>query len=210
MAVPSLSSQNAKTGNANVKGDCNITTTGSNNYIVVKGCSGLPESTRKQITEILNSQKKNQKENEEKFEELLKRFDRVSTYFQDTDQSKRLSAEYPLGYVIFDIDHTDAVFPYPVHGLEGFTFEWGTAAMMENTPDLVTIRLPDLYLESMRIAFLRNSVSWVTPPFENKAIRAYAVNSGGHTVVVNCEILSKTDKGVVFVIGIAEVRSPSH
>ena len=65
----------------------------------------------------------------------------------DSINTSKLLAEYPLGYVIFDVNYTNEVFPYQRQGLEKYEFNWSVVRIMKNTADRIELRLPDMRLK---------------------------------------------------------------
>lgn len=205
----------AQTGHARSAAPCSVANTGNDNRIVITNCAGLPESTRKQITEILNNQAKDRAENEQKFQQLLDRFNQlldrfnqVSPYFQPDNKEETLRKLFPSGYVIFDVDHTNAVFPYPSHDLEDFRIDWSKAAVLEHSPSTVTLRLPDLYEMKHQNSVLGSDVSWTPPVLESVFWVGKMESSSFDCLVEGGELLSVQNSGVVFVIGFKKI--PCH
>jgi hypothetical protein len=211
--------QSSRTGDAKSIADCSISNTGNNNVFIIDGCTALPDSVRRQIIEtltnqkrILNNQARDREETDKRFDELtqeykelLQRFSQTESYFQDSRRQNALKARFPLGYVIFDVDHTNAVFPYPPHGLENFKFDWTKVRVMENSSTKLTLRMPDIYTDSGMTKILNTSLGWNGPPFDRTESFGVGLRN---CLIVGASILTKREDGVVFVIGFAPEICP--
>ena len=116
---------------------------------------------------------------------------------------KALLARYPLGYVIFDVDSTDSVFPYRKELLDKWDFDW-SVVRITGDPEKIVIRIPDIRRRGASQPFMRDiSVGGAkkTGPF-----------AGGMTIVsdgelnMKAEILAIRNDGIVFVIGFSPSR----
>jgi len=113
---------------------------------------------------------------------------------------EKLLAIYPLGYVIFELDYENRVFPYQSQSiLDKYEINWSAVKFTVNTPTRVEIRLPDLKLKDGG-----GGVTDVRTGGTKKV-----GNLGGASVgelTVWGEILAISDKGIVFLVGFE--RSP--
>jgi len=83
-----------------------------------------------------------------------------------TASQKTLLAKYPLGYRIFALDYTNAVFPYQSQAatqsqalLEQYEFDWSVVKYTKNTADQVEIMLPNARRKDGTVGTVRNAVT---------------------------------------------------
>lgn len=209
LAFLPLRAQAGQNGNANVKGDCNITNTGNNDTLVIQGCAGLPKSVRDQITQILKNDAENRAEEEHRYQAILDRFGTIEQYFQEDKEKKQLLEEFPLGYQIFDVDHTNAVFPYPNEGLKDFDLDWSHAGILENTSDELVIRLPSVKSKDGTLWIRSVEMTWHAPDFSRFVGGAvFQLHDDEPWVYMAGRVLSKNESGTVFVVGFAPLNLP--
>lgn len=114
--------------------------------------------------------------------------------------------KYPLGYVIFDIDYSNRVFPYQSQKLlDAWNFEWNTAKI--TTPSLfLGPKYVDLTLPSMKangnLFFAQNQIAEPKKvgPFPKAILRGD--DSHGNDFVMKGEILAIGEHGIVFLLGL--------
>jgi hypothetical protein len=118
---------------------------------------------------------------------------------------EKLLRKYPLGYVIFDVDYTNSVFPYHTQALDNWEFDWSVVNISENDPKMLVIRMPDVRRKGGS-TFLRN-VSLANP----KKIGFFGGFFDDGVIDIKVEILAISEKGIVFLIGFttAEPKKPS-
>ena len=112
---------------------------------------------------------------------------------------KTLLAKYPLGYVIFDVDSTDSVFPYKKELVERWDFDWSVVRLTESTHSDIAIRMPDI----RRKGASHPLISGIGIGGEKKVGPfAGGVNifTDG-TINMKAEILAIRHDGIVFLIG---------
>jgi len=119
-----------------------------------------------------------------------------------TASQKTLLAKYPLGYRIFALDYTNAVFPYQSQAatqsqalLEQYEFDWSVVKYTKNTADQVEIMLPNARRKDGTVGTVRNAVT---------GGKKQVGELGGYFIgelSVFGEILAIEDKGIVFLVG---------
>ena len=60
----------------------------------------------------------------------------------------KLLAKYPLGYVIYDINYQNSVFPYQTKVFDKWNFDWSTAKVTTSPDGLLLVTLPDMTSKS--------------------------------------------------------------
>jgi hypothetical protein len=122
-------------------------------------------------------------------------------FYKITPQA--LLEKYPLGYVVFDVDKENSVFPYDTqYILNDWVFDWSTVKMSErkkNNQDTVWLTLPNIRSRrDPRTVIENNSVGWP------KRVGPIAVNIlRTPTFDMKAEILAVKPNGVMFLIGFA-------
>lgn len=122
-------------------------------------------------------------------------------YYQTSVPS--LLEKYPLGYVIFGVDSVNSVFPYPRHGyafISNLEFDWSVVRIVEETPDHIRIRLPDIGNRINSSLFIGNTIG-----LPKKAGESFPILSLGG-IDETGEIMAVRRNGTAFVIGFK--RSP--
>jgi len=120
----------------------------------------------------------------------------------DVSPAKLLS-KYPLGYVIFDVDYKNSVFPYRNEGLEKWDFDWNVVNVTENSEHTVVIRMPDI--RSKRKGGPQITDTTLGNP---KKVGPFGNFFSDGVIAVKAEILAISEKGIVFLIGIDHVSKP--
>ena len=135
--------------------------------------------------------------------ELIKKLDKVLKSQEDLTPEKLL-LKYPLGYVIFDANYQNAVFPYQTRGeVEKWHVNW-SSFKYRMTDDSVYFQMPDFTYTADN----RNGVA-----FWNNTIRCKKVVGslcGGsffamENVQMSGEILAVRPDGVVFLFGFKRI-----
>lgn len=134
---------------------------------------------------------------------VLARLDEIKKLLQtrgDDATPKELLKRYPLGYVVFDVDYTNSVFPYKSEALSDFDIDWSGVEIKNSPPGNVLIRVPNITGKGKWSGFREMTVGITTPkelgPFKRV----------GYLVVFNDiglkgEILAISEKGIVVVLG---------
>ena len=111
------------------------------------------------------------------------------------ERHRELIAKYPLGYVLFGIDHKEIIIPYKSQIENQFDINWNPAQVKEVTSEIVRLTLPDIYWARQN-ATIRN----YTFGFSRKVgFPKSALLMAGIEVIT--EILSDDKKGIVILIG---------
>lgn len=114
----------------------------------------------------------------------------------DNISRQKLLARYPLGYVIFDVDYRNSVFPYESQAaLDRFDFDWSVVRFTQNTSDRITLRYPDVRLKDGT-----PMMSHILFQGPRRVGKLEAGTTFGH-VFMRGEILAFRDNGVVFLVG---------
>lgn len=119
---------------------------------------------------------------------------------------QKLLQKYPLGYVIFEIDYKSEVIPYKsLSLLKQYDIAWNTAAIIQNTKDQITLRLPDIKRTDGTLGFT-NAVTggW------KKVGPLGCVGMGTDTedLTVCGEILAIRNNGIVFLVKLIQLTRP--
>jgi hypothetical protein len=77
-------------------------------------------------------------------EEKMDDIKRLMESLGDRYSREKLLTKYPLGYVIFEIDHTNAVFPYDRQLIDKYNLDWSHVGITKSTENLIELRLPDI------------------------------------------------------------------
>jgi hypothetical protein len=116
----------------------------------------------------------------------------------DRFSKKSLLDKYPMGYVIFDVDSTDSVFPYKKELVDKWEFNWDVVQISEVKND-IAIRMPDI----TRKGASHPLVSGISIGGEKKVgpfARGVGIFSDGD-IVLRAEILAIRNDGIVFLLG---------
>jgi hypothetical protein len=119
-----------------------------------------------------------------------------------------LLEKYPLGYVIFDVDQENSVFPYDTkYLLDQWDFDWSTVRIEEGKPgnqDIISVTLPNIRPKSGHGLVMHDAqFEWPkrVGPLGNSVLRTPQFD-------MRAEILAIRPKGIVFLIGFA--RTSMH
>lgn len=201
LLVASVQGQTSNTGAAKATGNCNIVNTGNNDHIDFKNCEGVPESVKAQLRELI----KQAHEDRHEIKALVDKFNEIQPIIEslgDKASQAKLLARYPLGYVIFDVDHSNEVFPYDRQRLDEYVINWDQVGILENTSTKIKIRLPGIRRKDGTGAIAEYG-TLETP----RAISGFEggisidVGTDHQTLVEWCRILAIKDTGIVFVVG---------
>lgn len=138
----------------------------------------------------------------------LDRIEKLLKDKQNTLAPDKLLAEYPLGYVIFDISDQKTLFPYQTKGeLAQWNIDWDAFRYSEKSGphgEMVDVKIPDIRYSAGNSQFVVTGVSLSCP----KRVGGLC---GGGTIVRNgsigmfAEILSISPKGTVFLFGFKRI-----
>jgi hypothetical protein len=108
---------------------------------------------------------------------------------------KELLKKYPLGYVIFDVDHKNEVVPYAAQAiLDKYELDWSGVGVSEPSGGGIIVKLPGLKAKDGSIAL--SSASTGGP----KKV-GYVGGFGTNGLQVSAEILAIGKDGIVFLVG---------
>ena len=117
------------------------------------------------------------------------------SFYRSTPQA--LLDKYPLGYVIFKADYTNAVFPYQEHYLlDRYEFNWPTANVDQNSRDFIRITMPD-----MIDRYTGNTFSRITVGSQKRVGSVPTVFYSDGRIEIHGEIIAINRSGVIFAIG---------
>ena len=115
-----------------------------------------------------------------------------------------LLSRYPLGYEIFYLDYSNQRIPYRAKAvLDKFFIDWSVVRYVENEPNHIRIRLPNVRERDGTKGF--GYADLVTGGF--KKVGRLPGFQLSDTLVISAEILAVRENGIVFVIGFSE---PKH
>jgi hypothetical protein len=111
---------------------------------------------------------------------------------------KKLLAKYPLGYIIFDVDNTNSVFPYKTQSLrDKWEIDWSHTQVSEPDNRHISLTIPHLRQKESGLSI--GSITITIPktvPFSATILRDEPNNFS-----LKIEILATRPTGTVFVIG---------
>jgi hypothetical protein len=112
---------------------------------------------------------------------------------------EKLLAKYPLGYIIFDIEHENAVFPYRTHAFDNWGFDFTNVKVINSMADRVTIQMPDIYPKAGRSGPRIISPMITTP----KKVGPFSVRYifSDRDIALTGEVLAVKDGSMVFILG---------
>ncbi len=119
---------------------------------------------------------------------------------------EKLLRKYPIGYVIFDVNYENAVFPYQARGeLEKWNIAWNTFKYtQDNSGKIIYLQLPEINY--------RSTPENDGPHFDShtftcpKKVGTVCAGIQIDNVVVAAKILEITPTGVVFILGLRYPR----
>jgi len=118
-----------------------------------------------------------------------------------------LVEKYPLGYVVFDVDHTSTVFPYESKGLDNWEFDWSTVRIVQDDKH-IGFTLPNIRSRgSANWQIVNNQIGGVDkkvgPIFRGQRIW------GDRVVALRGEILAIRQNGIVLLLGFTPYMQPA-
>lgn len=214
------------TGKAETAGSCSPAVTGNNNQFTLT-CPGV---SKEDLNALLRQNQGNVKVTLAKIEECnqgirnlgeqqARRFDeqaiRLTAIMDALEGSnfspQKLLAKYPLGYVIFDVDYRNDIFPYRSEAfLNKFDLDW-SAVRVEPIP----CPTPGPSCQPNEIALTLPNAGLKNRPklYTNLAMagpKKVGLLQGGtiiNDLMIQAEILAVRDDGIVFVIGLRELKA---
>jgi hypothetical protein len=119
---------------------------------------------------------------------------------------EKLLRKYPIGYVIFDVNYENAVFPYQARGgLEKWNIAWNTFKYtQDNSGKIIYLQLPEINY--------RSTPENDGPHFDSntftcpKKVGTVCAGIQIDNVVIAAKILEITPTGVVFILGLRYPR----
>ncbi len=106
--------------------------------------------------------------------------------------------KYPLGYVLFDIDQKNSVFPYATESLlRNWEFDWSNVKLTEDSErNILWLTLPDMLQKSGQNRFKNIRIGG-----QKKIGQFDGIFLTDGTMAMKGEILSIRQSGIVFLIG---------
>lgn len=126
--------------------------------------------------------------------QMKKRMDELTARLGNSFDRKALLAKYPLGYVIFELDHSEKVFPYDNSLMDKYDIKWEQAKISQNTDTFIELRLPEIVAKN-GMRQIENAITGGPKRVGN--LGGYFVGD----VTVWGEILEIKDTGIVFLVG---------
>lgn len=114
---------------------------------------------------------------------------------KDRYQPDALLKRYPRGYVIYELNYSNQVFPYDKRLLEGFNIDWSRTGIVGVTDDLITVQLPYMNNPERRMTF-QNMLASV-----HRRVGATTATIQVDDVIQVVELVAIREKGFVFLIG---------
>ena len=113
---------------------------------------------------------------------------------------EKLLAEYPGGYVIFELNYQNSVWPYDKNLLAGYEVDWKAVSLEATGTDTVSVTLPSITGKGNTL--IGNRVGMP------KVVGARSGGVGAGRFSMSAKILAITDNGIVFLIGVKEFKLP--
>ncbi|HEX3035619.1 MAG TPA: hypothetical protein VHT73_10900 [Thermodesulfobacteriota bacterium] len=162
---------------------------------------------------------KSYKDNKEK-EELNKRNEKLSAEIQASQSRaehqistilrllgldpEKLLERYPLGYVIFDINYKNEVFPYEKQLLDKYELNWDVVELTRPTKETFKLRLPDFQKKNGS----GTTDIYITGPLKGTLEEEKPFDNGiaiGKVMMLS-RILEVRNDGIIFIIGFTECQ----
>jgi len=134
---------------------------------------------------------------------------RIESIQKSLGETSYLRAKYPLGYIVFDIDHSNSVLPYKHELTDDYDVDWNGVRLIDSGSGFIVVKMPTLRdkLQPDSIGFdLRASGRR-----EIGTLGAFTYIPQGNwerAIVVKTEILAVRKSGTVFVVGLEPLRLP--
>jgi len=196
-------SQTDKTGKAETSGFCSPAVAGSHNHFTIT-CQGV---SKQEIAALLKQNQGNVKATLAKLDQCVHGVVNISAKYEalreqvnnlgDTVNRTNLLVRYPLGYVIFEADYKEQVFPYQSAGLEDYKIDWSVVRLIRNTPDHIRLYLPNLTTKDGKSIAAKDGL------IDGTLQVGMAGGYSDGNISVWGEILAIKDSGIVFLIGFA-------
>ena len=111
------------------------------------------------------------------------------------DNYTELIAKYPLGYILFSIDHRNIIIPNSSVLLKDYEIDWNSAKVLSISEDEIIIRLPN-FIQT------KNNVSFNDVTSRGKRIIGVLGNPPDiHGTKIVTELLEDTKEGIIAIIG---------
>jgi hypothetical protein len=131
-----------------------------------------------------------------KIEELRTEIRTLLEPLGDNISRQKLLAKYPLGYVIFDVDYKNSVFPYESQAvLDRYEFDWRVVSLTEDAAGRIAVRFPDVRQKDGGIAM--DHLLFYSPKRVGKFHALYTLGD----VTILGEILAFRENRIVFLVG---------
>lgn len=115
---------------------------------------------------------------------------------------EKLLKQYPLGYVIFEIDHKNLVFPYDQQLLDEYDIDWSVVKLNPAPAGRFDLRLPDFRRKAGgEIVHLQLA--------GKKEASKYAAGATLGGLAMLCQILDVREDGMIFLVGFAPFVGPN-
>jgi hypothetical protein len=114
---------------------------------------------------------------------------------QDQYRPERLLEKYPNGYVIYEINYSNKVFPYGKQRLEDFEINWEPTQIVGVSDQFVDIQLPDISNADLGLVFYGNMAQ--VPKRVGGTVNMIGIGPLSETV----ELVAIRETGFVFLIG---------
>lgn len=136
---------------------------------------------------------------------VLKRLDEIKAILHaqqgDNVEPQKLLRKYPLGYVIFDADYQNTVFPYQNTALEAWDFDWRQARVFSEDKEHIGVILPSIRRRGSSHFTLSNISIGGMEKKVGIAMRGIPLVALDDQALIVGEILAVKPDGVVFLLG---------
>jgi hypothetical protein len=134
---------------------------------------------------------------------------RIEAIQKSMGETTYLRTKYPLGYIVFDIDHSNSILPFKHELTDDYDIDWKGVGVTDSTPEFIAVRLPTVRdkLQPDSLGFQFGALG----PKQIGTLGAFTYIPQGNwhrAIVVKCEILAIRKSGTVFVVGLEPLRLP--
>jgi hypothetical protein len=136
---------------------------------------------------------------EQQFADQQKKIEAITDLLKDQDKFRpeRILERYPLGYVIYELNYSNQVFPYAKRLLEGYNIDWKSAQILDVSEKDVTIQLPHISNPEKDISFHANTITLGKQIGAGAAAGVLRIQEVDQFV----ELVAIRETGYVFLIG---------
>ncbi len=132
---------------------------------------------------------------ESKVNEKLDAITKILEAQGDAFSQKELLKKYPLGYIIFEVNYQNSVFPYDRQLLEQYDLDWSVVGFTKITEESYDLRLPDMQRRGYPTTIKNVHISG------RKQASKYANGVALGELMMLSQIIAVRETGIVFLVG---------